>query len=429
MGAPLGEDAFNMRASQHIDQELFAEFLRSQGANGQDQTAGERRSWQPVDLGPILAGNWQPPQPTVGRRADGKGLFYPGKGHTVISETEGGKTWFALCAALDEMRAGNHVLYIDFEDDEGGVTGRLLTLGASRHLIREWFHYIRPEHPLDHAAANDLREVVVAYRPTFDILDGITEAMVMHGLNPLDNRDAALFGRRLPRPLASFGAAVASLDHVKRDGAGGRYAIGAVHKLNALDGAGYLLENRQPFGVGIMGRSVVKIAKDRPGQLRRHALPSTGGIHRYGDLVPASQGEDFAEVSVEAPHDQGNDLRPTELMGKISAELGKAAQPMPQRELLKLVRGRDETKREAFARLVAEGYVNAKTPHTLLNRSIRRADSVPCPSVSRPCPGSGGNRPCPVSLPRRGTRGGHRPWETPQKRASVSPQNDQGDDE
>jgi hypothetical protein len=28
-----------------------------------------------------------------------------------------------------------------------------------------------------------------------------------------------------------------------------RYAIGAVHKFNALDGAAYILENRQPFGV------------------------------------------------------------------------------------------------------------------------------------------------------------------------------------
>ena len=67
---------------------------------------------------------------------------------TVSSESEGGKTWFALSAVLDEMNRGNHVVYLDFEDDEGGIVGRLLCLGANRDAISDKFHYLRPEDPI-----------------------------------------------------------------------------------------------------------------------------------------------------------------------------------------------------------------------------------------------------------------------------------------
>ncbi len=63
-------------------------------------------------------------RPTVGKRTDGSGLFYRGKTHTVIGETEAGKDWLAQIVARVEMIAGNHVLYLDFEDDEDTAIDR-----------------------------------------------------------------------------------------------------------------------------------------------------------------------------------------------------------------------------------------------------------------------------------------------------------------
>lgn len=338
----------------------------------------ERRTWQPVDLAAVLAGTWQPPQPTVGRRSDGRGLFYPGKTHTVVSETEGGKTWLALSAALDEMATGRHVLYLDFEDDQGTVAGRLLTLGASRSTIASHFHYLRPESPLGSGIhADDLHQLLEAHQPTLAVIDGVTEAMTMHGLNPLDNVDAARFGRILPRRLTVAGCAVANLDHVtKSSDSRGRYALGAVHKLNGLDGGAYLLENRSAFGVGLTGRSTIKIAKDRPGQLRAHALPSAGGLHWYGDLVLQSHGEDFAEVAIEPPHEAGDDFRPTIYMRRI-ADLLTEKGPLSQRIICELVRGKTPTIRTALAHLIADGYVTTKTPHQLLKPYDPKEDEQP----------------------------------------------------
>lgn len=326
------------------------------------------RSWRPVDLSTVLAGTYTPPQPTVGRRTDGHGLFYPGKCHTVVSETEGGKTWFALSACLDEMQAGNHVVYLDFEDDEGGIVGRLLTLGVDRDRIRQHFHYLRPDSPLGTGInMDDLRALLEEYTPTLATLDGITEAMTLHGLNPLDNADAATFNKLLPRKIAATGTAVASMDHVTKNREGrGRYALGAAHKLNALDGAQYVLENRTPFGVGLTGKSTVRIAKDRPGQLRKHALPGKEGMHWYGDLTLDSHADDFAEVAVEPPHERDNSWRPTVLMQRVADFLQQHREVNSKRIIRTKVTGKEAAITGALDYLILDGYVTDKPPYRLL---------------------------------------------------------------
>lgn len=287
--------------------------------------------------------------------------------HTIASESEGGKTWFALGAARHELDAGNAVVFLDFEDDEGGVVGRLLALGTDRASIRDRFAYIRPDESIA-AVGNhdDLAEVLEGLAPTLVILDGITEAMTMHDLEIRDNGDAARFGKMLPRWIAERGPASVACDHVTKDRDGrGRYAIGAVHKLNGLNGAAYLLENRSPFGIGLTGRSTVKIAKDRPGQLRRNGLASSGGMHWYGDLVLDSQDEAWCQVSIEAPTERGDDFRPTVLMGRIAKAL-EAHGPLSGKKLEAAITGKATSIRQAITFLQLDGYVSDSTPHRLV---------------------------------------------------------------
>lgn len=325
------------------------------------------RTWQAVDLTSVLDGTWEPLQPTVARRADGQGMFYSGKCHTVVSETEAGKTWLALSACLDEMQDGNHVLYLDFEDDAGGVIGRLLTLGAHRDLIRTHFHYLRPDTPIGTGVhRDDLRTLVQQHRPTLAVLDGITEAMTLHGLNPNSNDDAATFNNLLPRPIAKTGAAVVSLDHVTKDRESrGKYALGAAHKLNALDGAQYLLENRSVFGIGLTGRSTIKIAKDRPAQLRKASQPTGQGLYWFGDLVLESHAEEFAEVSIEPPHERDENWRPHHVMGRVARALTQHG-PLSQRKIIAAVGGKRQTAINALNFLILDGYVSEETPHELV---------------------------------------------------------------
>jgi hypothetical protein len=324
-------------------------------------------SWCPIDLTEVLTGNWQPPQPAVGQRTDLKGLLYPAKTHTGIGETESGKGWFALSIAADEIAARNHVLYIDFEDDEGSVIGRLLTLGIQRASIGLWFHYIRPENPLIGRHERELADWMHEYQPTLAVLDGITEAMTLHGYNPLDNMDVAKFNTNVVRKLTFTGAAELSLDHVTKAREGReRYALGGVHKLNIVSGAGYILESRQPFGIGITGKSTIRIAKDRPGQLRVNALPSNNSQHWYGDLILASHGEDFAEVSIEPPHQLADDFRPTICMKRVADALDKNG-PMQSKNMIEsVVQGKATAIRAALEWLIHDDYVTPQPPYKLL---------------------------------------------------------------
>ena len=336
-----------------------ADWPASYDDDGSAPEPEEHQSWCRVDLSAVLDGTWQRPVPSVGSRDDGAGLFYPGKVHTVASEAEGGKTWLALHAAAQEITAGHGVVFVDFEDDEAGAAGRLVIMGADPADITGRFGYIRPdEHVGMPGNRGRLDEALGDLKPALVVLDGITEAMTMHGLELRDNADVARFGRLLLRPIARTGAATVALDHVAKDrDRQGGYAIGAVHKLNGADVA-YVLDNRHPFGIGLTGRSQIMIRKDRPGQLRRHGRRSHDGLYHYADLVIVSHGEDFAEVSLPAAAlDGAAPQRPTVIMAEISAVLASTPGELSQTSIESLIPSRAGAVRLALELLVNDGYV------------------------------------------------------------------------
>ncbi|MEU6490365.1 AAA family ATPase [Streptomyces sp. NPDC046984] len=323
------------------------------------------RTWGAQDLRSVLDGSYSPPQPTVGRRDDGVGLFYPGRMNSVASESEAGKTWLALIACLQEINNGNHVLYLDFEDDAGGVVGRLLCLGANPADVLERFHYVRPENSPSDIDLIDLA-MVLEHSPTLAIVDGVTEGMSLFGLELKDNTDVAKFGRQLLRPLMNSGAAVVTLDHVVKSSENrGRYSIGGVHKLNGLNGVMYMLENRRPFGIGVTGKSTIRVAKDRPGQIRKNGLSHSSGMHWYADLVVKSETQEYAEAHLYAPVQRDEEDREADeeqrrinaLKHKVLDALKVARQPLPGKGIEDRVSGRAVDIRQAVAALVDEGRI------------------------------------------------------------------------
>ena len=282
-------------------------------------------------------------------------------------------------AAWDEILNGYHVLYIDWEDDEVTAVDRLRTImprdeltrsGYGDELIQSCFHYLRPDDDLRRKSnTRELAEVMHTFHPSLAINDGTTEAMAIHDLNPLDNVDIAVFNTILVKPLLGFDTAVVSLDHVIKDREGrGRYALGGVHKLNAVSGAGYLLENTKSFGAGLTGRSRILITKDRPGQLRTHSLPSTHGLRTYGDLVLKSRGEDSATIKIWPPKEWGEDEqeRPTVHMTRIAEALADKGEIASKSQVEKAVTGNAKAIRDALDYLIVDGYVTGRPPYKLL---------------------------------------------------------------
>lgn len=260
----------------------FAQVLAEAAAQ---RFTGQRDSWTPVDLGPYLDGTYERPEPSVGlARRDGLRVLYPGKEHAVIGEMESGKSWFSLACVAAEILTGNTVVYIHFEeDDPADSIERLLALGVPGQRLRERFRFVGPHQPITAERINRL----LAYGPTLVILDGQNEGMALHAQAIREEDGAAAFRKLLVKPWTNARAAVLTCDHVVKDKeARGRYALGSVHKGNALNGSLITMENSEPFGRGERGSSRIYVTKDRPGHLRRYGQPTkTPGKTFMGQLV------------------------------------------------------------------------------------------------------------------------------------------------
>ncbi len=191
------------------------QFSRANGANPDHG----RSSWGPVDLEPILKGDADPePPPGMLARTDGEFLLYGGKVHLCAGEPEGAKGWLAMKACSERIAAGDHVLYIDFEDEAAAAVDRLTALGVHVDAIAERFHYVRPDEPLDDAGRAAIEYVLATFRPTLAVIDGLTDALAIHGVDLRDNTEVANWMRDLPQGLRRRGIAVFLNDHVVKDG-------------------------------------------------------------------------------------------------------------------------------------------------------------------------------------------------------------------
>lgn len=335
----------------------------TQLAEARDNLAGlpTVTTWSPVDLAAVLQGEMLDPPPTMLQRSDGVYLFYDGAVHTVSGESESGKTWLCLLAALQLMQVGERCVFVDFEDRADRVVARLLALGALPQEIRDHFAYVRPDRPLDDDGRAQLAPAITDARLV--ILDGVTEAMTIHGYDLNSNADSALFQGMLPRWIADHGPAVAMIDHVVKDKEKqDRFALGAQHKLAGIDGAAYIVKMIQPFGRGKRGLARVEVAKDRPGHVREHTRGRTIAEFTLDssvdELILVAHLMPLAELPSTAGG--GESFEPTALMEKISRYV-QANPGMSKKAIEAAMNGKATTIRLALELLVTREYIGIKS--------------------------------------------------------------------
>lgn len=318
-------------------------------------------TWAAADLADtisgLMTGTITRPAPTIGRRADGEALFYRGKVNGVAGASNAGKSWTGFYAAAQEVRAGNHAVYIDLEDDMAAAVARLLDLGMEPADILDRFHYVPPEEAFTHAAAEKLGALLDAVHPTLVIIDSTGESMALDGAKPNDDDDVARWFRRLPTAIARrSGAAVVVLDHVTKAEDGGLWPIGSQRKRAAIGGAQYMQINVRPFDRTTAGYSKLVCAKDRHGHYHREQTVA---------LLKVTPGPDGVTLELGTPQETGNSgigtWRPTGFMERISKTLEAADEPLSGREITKRVKGREEHITAALKRLVDDEHVQVAT--------------------------------------------------------------------
>lgn len=367
-------------------------------------------TWQPVDLRAILDGGELANPPTMLSRRDGTCLLYPGKLHELSGEPEAGKGWLSLAVSAERLTAGEAVLYLDFETEAREIVGRLRALGVGDEPILDRFHYVRPDQPLTDPGWSALEPALQA-PTTLAVLDGVTEALGLHGLSLKDNDDIARWLALLPRRLVAHGLAVLQADHVVKDREGrGRYSIGAQHKLAGVD-VGYRLEVIEPFGIGRHGRSKLLVTKDRPGHVRQSA--DARGCAAHVELRSLPDGA--VQVELTAPETDSETFRPTFLMERVSRAVERAP-GISKRAIRETVHGKATATDLAIELLETDGHLridrDGQARRHYIERPYREAEDQPCPrvpTVSQPCPGHGEGDRVPVSPPIGDTDTGHTP--------------------
>lgn len=325
----------------------------------------EGSAWQPVDLGTVLAdvraGVDSRPVPTILVRSDGQGLFYKGMVNGVHGESGSGKTWVVLYACQQEMEAGGHAVYVDFEGEPRSIVARLIALGATPDMIAERFHYVSPDTRFSDGG-DALLEAVDAAGATLVVIDSTGEALALEGVQPNADEEVARFFRDVPRRIANRGPAVALVDHSPKANGSELWPIGSQRKRAAINGAQYYVE---AVGAGFSRdrAGLVKLicAKDRHGHYARGTRVATMHVDPAGDDV---------DIYLEAPEvftvETGETVtRPTHTMEMVSRFLEEHGEASG-RDIRKGVKGKDATVINATRALVAEGFVTA-TPH----RSIK----------------------------------------------------------
>ena len=230
-------------------------------------------SWStPVDMQGLLDGTLTAVLPTVLARTDGVSLFYPGKLNGVHGESGLGKGWVVLTAAVEQIRAGNKVIYLDMEDTLQSISNRLLVLGLSMAEIVANLVYLRPDDPTDAREIEALLGLVERVQPTLVILDSLGEAFGLDGIDENSDAEVAPWLRRVPRAIADMGPCVIVVDHVTKSMDNPLYQKGSGRKRHAVGGAQYLVETTKPLVKGKGGKLRLTCAKDRNGTHLRGAV-------------------------------------------------------------------------------------------------------------------------------------------------------------
>lgn len=377
--------------------------------------APPRTSWHPHDLGPYVAavqdGRVIGPIPALMPRSDDVCLLYPGELHSFAGEPESGKSLLMQHESARIINTGGHVLYLDFEDGPENIAARVLALGGDPAGITERLAYVRPEQ-----AAPPPAVLALLDRAPFQlvVIDGVTEAMSLFGLEVNSNDNVAAFRKMLGRPLASKGAAVVEIDHVVKDReARNRYAIGAQHKLSGVAVAYSLHASERPSRTRA-GVISIKVEKDRHGRVREHE--DSGKKIATAHIEPGNP----ITVTLTPPgstSDAAEPFRPTVLMERVSRAVEEHS-GLSKRAIRDTVKGKAAYVDTALELLIADSYIGAQvdgqaTRHHSITPFREHEDPHRVP-VSQPRPDRvpdtvSGNR-VPVSLPPQGdTDTGHTP--------------------
>ena len=204
-----------------------------------------------------------PPLPSmltiVGRSSNPQPLIAQGSITVISGHRSAGKTWVASKWAEQQITAGAHVAWVDFERQDRGLNAKFRYLGLQPAAIAGHVHYT-DETP----ALPDLMEALDRFGPYLLVIDAWRglQGRIAPGTGANDSDAVEQVYKSYLNPFAIAGGTVALLDHLPKTGTS---TFGGERKESAAD---YVIrvEQIQPFTKRTPGFSMLTVTKDRWGE-------------------------------------------------------------------------------------------------------------------------------------------------------------------
>ena len=172
--------------------------------------------------------------PSAFVRSDGETLLYEGVANTIFGEPSSGKSWIALMAVIQQLRAGRHCIWLDNEDRATTLAKRLQLLRATDLIGIESLAWRTGDlHLSETAMAEALAFLACGSGPGLVVLDSATAFGC-----PKDGADVHPWMTGHIKPWIDAGHSSLTIDHVpkqRKDRPMG--AVGSFEKLSIIRGA------------------------------------------------------------------------------------------------------------------------------------------------------------------------------------------------
>lgn len=190
---------------------------------------------------------------------------------TVISgHRSSGKTWAVATWAAQELRAGNKVIWLDFERQPQLLASKLRQLGIAKHVVNELLQYSnRPPQP-DRLVRDIERACRFGAYRVIVVIDAFRSLQnhIAPGTSANDGDAVEQVYADYLTPAIEAGANLALLDHMPKNGAS---TFGSERKESAAD---YVVrvDKIQAFSKKAAGYSCLTMVKDRYGNTEEGAV-------------------------------------------------------------------------------------------------------------------------------------------------------------
>ena len=270
--------------------------------------------------------------PSAFERGDGALLLYAGKANTIFGEPSSGKSWIALMAAIQQLRAGRRCIWWDNEDLASTLAKRMQILRATDLIGIEALAWRTGDmHLSETAMAEALVFLAGGNGPGLVVIDSATAFAC-----PKDGADVQPWMTSHVKPWIGAGHTSLTVDHVpkqRKDRPMG--AVGNFEKLSIIRGAALYAHgtawNGQKGGVVHL-----TVHKDCGGQLPASQWSAATSISAEWDGPTLSYTIGLPHVKTESEDLQEELMEAFDIVGAEGAR-GSAG----VRELLKGKRGKD----------------------------------------------------------------------------------------